>query len=77
MPVDPHKAAPVHLTLYFFILFIFYFFICTLTYLHCSCFQYFVVVTGSLLFSAWIGSNINNLFLTYLIGELRQKEGRE
>ncbi|XP_050688446.1 ADP-ribosylation factor-like protein 6-interacting protein 1 [Eriocheir sinensis] len=28
---------------------------------------YFVVVTGSLLFSAWIGSNINNLFLTYLI----------
>ncbi|KAG0720971.1 ADP-ribosylation factor-like protein 6-interacting protein 1 [Chionoecetes opilio] len=28
---------------------------------------YFVVVTGSLLFLAWIGSNINNLFLTYLI----------
>ncbi|XP_045117627.1 ADP-ribosylation factor-like protein 6-interacting protein 1 [Portunus trituberculatus] len=28
---------------------------------------YFVVVTGSLLFFAWIGSNINNLFLTYLI----------
>ncbi|KAK3872226.1 hypothetical protein Pcinc_022693 [Petrolisthes cinctipes] len=28
---------------------------------------YFVVVTGSLLFCAWIGSNINNLLLTYFM----------